>query len=101
MAICASSRTTTVSHALIEAGVGPHETVTLLKIDVERDELNVLKGIEAADWGRISQVVVEVHESVIDETIQMLEHHNYSITINDSKFLTGSGLKLIFAVKKT
>jgi len=36
--------------------------IDLLKIDVERAELEVLQGIEEADWGKIRQIVVEVHD---------------------------------------
>jgi FkbM family methyltransferase len=36
--------------------------VDLLKIDVERAELDVLAGIAAADWPQIRQVVIEVHD---------------------------------------
>jgi FkbM family methyltransferase len=36
--------------------------IDLLKIDVEKAELDVLEGIEAADWAIIRQVVVEVHD---------------------------------------
>ncbi|MEU4475713.1 FkbM family methyltransferase [Micromonospora sp. NPDC023888] len=50
---------TTVSGLLREHGV---EHVALLKVDVERAELDVLRGIEAADWPRIDAVVAEVHD---------------------------------------
>ena len=36
--------------------------IDLLKVDVEKAELDVLEGIEAADWTIIRQVVVEVHD---------------------------------------
>ncbi len=36
--------------------------VDLLKIDVERAELDVLGGIDDGDWQRIRQLVVEVHD---------------------------------------
>ena len=38
------------------------QTVDLLKIDVERAELDVLRGVKAADWPSIQQVVMEVHD---------------------------------------
>ncbi|HLL45335.1 MAG TPA: amino acid adenylation domain-containing protein, partial [Longimicrobiaceae bacterium] len=49
----------TVSEVLRESG---EERVDLLKVDVQRSELEVLEGVEAEDWGRIRQVVVEVHD---------------------------------------
>jgi 31-O-methyltransferase len=36
--------------------------VDLLKIDVERAELDVLAGLAEDDWGTIAQIVVEVHD---------------------------------------
>lgn len=38
------------------------QRIDYLKIDVEKAELDVLSGIAAEDWGKIRQVVVEVHE---------------------------------------
>ncbi|NEQ63560.1 MAG: FkbM family methyltransferase, partial [Moorea sp. SIO4A1] len=38
------------------------EQIDLLKIDVEKSELDVLLGIEAQDWQKIKQIVVEVHD---------------------------------------
>src|SRR5262249_60403938 len=49
----------TVSEIIREQQV-PH--IDLLKVDVEKAELDVLEGIEATDWPRIRQVVVEVHD---------------------------------------
>lgn len=36
--------------------------IDLLKVDVEGDELEVLRGVRSSDWNRIRQVVVEVHD---------------------------------------
>lgn len=36
--------------------------IDLLKIDVERAELDVLMGIADQDWQQISQLVIEVHD---------------------------------------
>jgi FkbM family methyltransferase len=38
------------------------ERIDLLKIDVERAELGVLRGIEDEDWCKVRQVVVELHD---------------------------------------
>ncbi|GBF93059.1 hypothetical protein Rsub_05670 [Raphidocelis subcapitata] len=37
--------------------------ISLLKIDVERAELEVLRGIGEADWPRIDQVALEAHDA--------------------------------------
>jgi FkbM family methyltransferase len=38
------------------------ERVDLLKMDVEGAEFDAIDGIDAADWPRIAQVIVEVHQ---------------------------------------
>src|SRR5262249_44073474 len=49
----------TISDVMREHGV---EQIDLLKIDVEKSELDVLAGIQEGDWKRIRQLVVEVHD---------------------------------------
>jgi FkbM family methyltransferase len=48
------------------------ERVDLLKIDVEKAELDVLRGIAAEDWQKIRQLVVEVHD--IAGRLAMIRH---------------------------
>jgi FkbM family methyltransferase len=55
----------TLSDVLPELDV---DRIGLLKVDVEKAELDVLEGIDAADWRRIDQVVVEVHD--IDDRLR-------------------------------
>lgn len=50
----------TLSHVLATC-LGPDEHVALLKVDVEGSEVDVLEGVEDADWPRLRQVVVETH----------------------------------------
>lgn len=38
------------------------ERVDLLKIDAERSELPILAGLDEADWPRVRQLVIEVHD---------------------------------------
>lgn len=38
------------------------DRIDLLKIDVEKSELDVLQGINQSDWHKIKQVVIEVHD---------------------------------------
>jgi FkbM family methyltransferase len=48
-----------LSDVIREEGIGQ---IDLLKVDVEGAEFDALEGIDAADWPRISQAIVEVHE---------------------------------------
>jgi hypothetical protein len=38
------------------------DRIDLLKIDAEKAEVPILKGISEADWPKIKQVVIEVHD---------------------------------------
>jgi hypothetical protein len=49
----------TLSEVISEYGV---DRIDLLKVDVEKAELDVLNGIDGKDWPKIRQVVVEVHD---------------------------------------
>lgn len=42
--------------------------IDLLKVDVQRAELDVLMGIDEADWPRVRQVVCEVHDKPTTST---------------------------------
>ncbi|KAG2435614.1 hypothetical protein HYH02_011904 [Chlamydomonas schloesseri] len=46
------------------------ERVDLLKVDVERAELQVLAGLAPEDWARVRQVVMEVHD--LPEAVERL-----------------------------
>jgi natural product biosynthesis luciferase-like monooxygenase protein/FkbM family methyltransferase len=56
------------------------ERIDLLKVDVEKSELDVLAGIEEEDWAKIKQIVIEVHsKELLDRLIPLLERHEYEI----------------------
>lgn len=48
----------TISQIIFEQSI---DKINLLKIDVEKAELDVLNGIEAQDWSKIQQIIIEVH----------------------------------------
>ena len=49
----------TASQIIREQNIG---RIDLLKIDVEKSELDVLLGIDKQDWSKIKQIVIEVHD---------------------------------------
>ncbi|MEP7339283.1 MAG: amino acid adenylation domain-containing protein [Acidobacteriota bacterium] len=82
--------------------------IDLLKIDVQRAELDVLKGIEAADWARIRQVVMEVHDGEGQETegrIQAIEtllsRHGFTVWVEQDELLKGTDRYNLYARKET
>ncbi len=52
--------------------------VDLLKVDVERAELDVLAGLDDADWSRVRQVAVEIEgDDRRDEVLAVLEKNGF------------------------
>jgi len=49
----------TVSEIIHEYDI---QQIDILKIDVEKSELDVLLGVDEQDWSKIKQVLVEVHD---------------------------------------
>ena len=67
----------------IENGSGSERRrIDLLKIDVEGDELEVLRGIAAADWHLVDQLVLEVHDRGglrLGEVVSILKSHGFAV----------------------
>lgn len=76
--------------------------IDLLKIDAEKCELDILRGIEAEHWPRIDQIVVEVHDqtrALLVEAEQILTSHGFLCAVIEEQFLTGSGLFNLYATR--
>ena len=88
---------TTVSDILHEHGLSK---IDLLKIDVERAELDVLMGISHTDWKLISQVVLEVHDvqGRLEQVLQLLKDTAgfSAVSVTQDETLTGSTLYNIY-----
>ncbi|MFH8290081.1 MupA/Atu3671 family FMN-dependent luciferase-like monooxygenase [Streptomyces sp. NPDC018059] len=68
-------RLTTLHELMAEHGLAD---VGLLKVDVERAELDVLAGLDDADWRRVRQVAVEIEgDDRRDEVLAVLERHGF------------------------
>lgn len=88
----------TVSWFLRDAAL---DRVDLLKIDVERAELDVLAGIEESDWPKIEQVVVEVHDEQgrCAQIERELTGRNFRVTVDQDAAMTGTSIRLIYATR--
>ncbi len=67
------------------------DRVDLLKIDVQRAELDVLRGIDDRHWGLVRQVAVEVHDAPgtetaghLDEVTEILTRHGFRVRTHDA-----------------
>lgn len=75
------------------------EHVDLVKIDVERAELDVLRGIEDLHWPRIKQLVVEVHDedgrgAAIE---QILAPRGYRMAWEQEALMRGTSVRMLYA----
>jgi amino acid adenylation domain-containing protein/FkbM family methyltransferase len=80
------------------------ERIDLLKIDVQRAELDVLEGINDADWRKIQQVVMEVHdgkgqqtEGRIEKITQLLQGQNFEVIVEQDELLVGTDRFSLYA----
>lgn len=79
------------------------ERINLLKIDVEKGELEVLLGIEDRDWQKIEQVVVEVHdlEHRLEKITDLLKQKGLiKMKVAQETMLQGSNLFNLYAWRK-
>jgi non-ribosomal peptide synthase protein (TIGR01720 family)/FkbM family methyltransferase len=88
----------TLSQVICENAV---ERIDLLKIDVEKSELDVLYGIDEDDWPKIDQIVMEVHD--VDGRQQqiraLLESHKYEVVVKQDKDLKNTDLYNLYAIR--
>lgn len=88
----------TLSQALAETGV---DTVDLLKIDVQKAELDVLRGVAAGDWPRLRQVVVEVHDFAgqADAVAALLRGRGFTVAVEQDRLHEGAVIRFVYAVR--
>ncbi|HKX31469.1 MAG TPA: amino acid adenylation domain-containing protein [Blastocatellia bacterium] len=91
----------TLAEVIREEGV---ERIDLLKVDVQRAEIDVLRGIEEQDWARIDQIVMEVHdqpggetEGHLGEIERMLQANGYQVVIEQDELLSGTDRYNLYA----
>ena len=78
------------------------ERIHLLKIDAEKSELDILKGIEERHWPMIDQIVIEIHDrtkQAVDLVERLLVEKGYRFAVEQEKLLENSGLFNIYATR--
>lgn len=77
--------------------------IDLLKLDVEKSELDVLAGIEPGDWAKITQFVVEVHDddNRVEKITALFKDHGYEVITKQDAMLADTGLYNIYAVQRS
>ena len=76
--------------------------VDLLKVDVEKAELDVLRGIAESDWPRIRQVVAEVHDQHGRgaRVARMLGKRGFSVSIEQDPAWLGTPIRMLYATRR-
>jgi FkbM family methyltransferase len=82
------------------------DRIDLLKIDVQRAELDVLNGIEDGDWQKIQQVVMEVHdakgetsEGRVQQISSLLEQRGFQVVTEQDEALLDTDRYNLYAVR--
>ncbi|WP_067798522.1 FkbM family methyltransferase [Actinomadura formosensis] len=91
-----SIRTTTLSRLAREHGL---DRIDLLKIDVEKAEVEVLEGIDEALWPRIDQIVMEVHDlgGRLRSVVGTLRARGFEVTSDQDRRLVRTPCFNVFA----
>lgn len=89
-------RVRTCSQIIREEGV---KQIDLLKIDVERSEFDVLRGIEDEHWPRVRQVVIEVHDTdrKLAPIRRLVESKGFAIEYDQDEVQRLGDLGLLYA----
>lgn len=74
------------------------ERIDLLKIDVQKSELDVLRGIEPNDWHRIRSIAIEIHDTDgrVDTVAHLLKGHGYDVVVEQDPLYRGTGIFLLY-----
>lgn len=89
----------TVSELIAELNI---PVIDLLKIDVEKSELDVIHGIEDRDWEKIKQIIIEVHDisDRISILTDILHNHGFKqIYVEQEVELIDTNIHCIYALK--
>ncbi|GAA0484636.1 FkbM family methyltransferase [Streptomyces stramineus] len=74
-------------------------SVDLLKVDVQKSELEVLGGLAEADWPKIRQCIAEVHDvnGGLRSFTSLLAEHGFSVTVQQDALFDGTEIYMVFA----
>ncbi len=88
----------TISQVMREEGI---EFIDLLKVDVEKAELEVLAGIDDGDWAKIGQMVLEVYDKDgrLQLVTRMLEERGFTLAVEQDSVLENTALYNLYATR--
>ncbi|ACY15465.1 FkbM family methyltransferase [Haliangium ochraceum] len=78
------------------------QRVDLMKVDVQKCELEVIEGIDDADWPKFSQIVLEAHD--VNDRVATLRslfaRRGFSVTVEQDELYAGTNIYNIYALRK-
>ena len=79
------------------------EQIDLLKIDVGKDEADVLAGIVELDWLKIKQIVMKIHdiEGQVAHICEHLERRGYQVLVEEGQWLEGARPYNLYATRQS
>jgi amino acid adenylation domain-containing protein/FkbM family methyltransferase len=87
----------TLSSVMLEEGI---QQIDLLKINVEKSELDVLMGIASNDWPKIRQLVIEVdQQGNLSPITSLLEQHGFEYLVEQDPLLRNTDLCYVYAIR--
>lgn len=76
------------------------ERIDLLKINVEKSELDVLLGLAEEDWRKIRQMVIEVDKGQnLDAIRELLIRHGFDLLVEQNALLRRTELCYVYAIR--
>jgi FkbH-like protein/FkbM family methyltransferase len=78
------------------------DKIDLLKIDAEKSELDIIRGIDDRDWLKIDQIVIEIHDrtgEVVKRIEDLLIGRGYRCAVEEETLLEHSGLFNLYATR--
>jgi FkbM family methyltransferase len=82
------------------------DRIDLLKIDVQRAELDVLRGLEERHWPLVRQVAMEIHdqdgtatEGRLQQIVTLLRQHGFAVWSEQESLLAGTDRHNLAAVR--
>ena len=76
------------------------EQIDLLKINVEKSELDVLLGLDAGDWKKIRQIVIEVdRRESLAHIGSLLDQHGFEYLVEQDPLLRNTELYYVYAIR--
>ncbi len=87
----------TISNIITDNNI---ETVDLLKIDVEKSEMDILEGIDKKDWAKIKQIILEVHDHQgrLEQICNILETNGFAVTAEKDSKLEDNDIYNVYAI---